>query len=247
MSLSKVIKYSAIGIGCIIFGELYYECVKRLRRKWKIADESSDINEAFFTRDEDIDSKVKHSILTQRIQFDRKEKTFRIAEILESLILSAKKNIYVAMYIFTSHLLADAMKKASRKGVKIYVIVDNSMESASNSQVQSLKESGIDMKICCDYTMHHKFCLIDVENENGKIPFSSQQSTSTTTTSTTNANNDKCRVLLPENGILITGSLNWTLEGLTSNYENIVITSNVHLIRAYTNAFNQRWNESRFA
>lgn len=231
MSLSRIAKYSAIGVGCIVFGEIYYECVKLLREKLQLYEKMEEINEIFCTRKAiDLNSK-----LIRRIKF-RREPTLHITEVLENLILSAQKTIHVAMYIFTSKILADALKCAKKKDVKIYVIVDHTMEAASGSQTQNLKESGINVRICYDNTLHHKFCLIDVNSE--KEIFLSHSVAK---------NNDLCRIMIPKNGISINGSLNWTREALTCNYENFSITSNSKINEYLANEFYERWDNSRNA
>jgi cardiolipin hydrolase len=84
--------------------------------------------------------------------------------------------------------------------------------------------------------MHHKFCLIDTqwlytcesenekpENNNGGID---------------KEENEKSAVkYIPENGILISGSVNWTMQGFTANWENIIITSNKSLVTDFQIAF----------
>lgn len=236
MSLSILLKYCGIGVGIVVFGEIYYECVKVLRDKYRLQDEIEEVNEAFRTRNP-IDDNNK-SIIVRQIKF-RREPTLKITEILENLLLSARKTIHVAMFIFTSKILANALKSVYEKGVKIYVIVDHTMEAASGTQTQNLKEIGIDVKICYSNTLHHKFCLIDVPYNNNVFAAIEQAS------SVEMKNDDKpCQVNIPKNGILINGSLNWTREALTSNYENFIVTSNRNIIKEYYDEFVERWIDS---
>jgi cardiolipin hydrolase len=144
------------------------------------------------------------------------------------------------MYIFTSKILADALKSVYEKGVKIYVIVDHSMEAASGTQIQNLKEKGIAVKICYSNTLHHKFCLIDVPYNNNV--FATEGSSETVM----NCDDKPCQVNIPKNGILINGSLNWTREALTSNYENFIVTSNRKVINEYYDEFVERWIDSQY-
>lgn len=240
MSLSKLLKYCGIGVGIVVIGEIYYECVKVLRERYQLQDELEEINEVFRTRNP-INDKNK-SIIVRQIKF-RREPTLNITEILENLLLSARKTIHVAMYIFTSKILADALKSVYEKGVKIYVIVDHSMEAASGTQTQNLKKIGIAVKICYSNTLHHKFCLIDVPYNNNIFATTEQASSKTEIVEM--RNNDKpCQVNIPKNGILINGSLNWTREALTSNYENFIVTSNRNIINEYYDEFVERWKDS---
>ncbi|XP_070495079.1 mitochondrial cardiolipin hydrolase [Chironomus tepperi] len=234
MVLSKLLKYFGIGVGVIICGEIYCESVKVLRDRFRIQDEMEEVNEVFRTRNPIDDNK---SILVRQIKFCR-EPTLYITEILENLLLSARKTIHVAMYIFTSKILADALKSVYEKGVKIYVIVDHTMEAASGTQTQNLKEKGIAVKICYSNTLHHKFCLIDV-------PYNNNIFATEGSSAIDEMNCDKpCQVNIPKNGILINGSLNWTREALTSNYENFIVTSNRNVINEYYDEFVERWKDS---
>jgi phosphatidylserine/phosphatidylglycerophosphate/cardiolipin synthase-like enzyme len=235
MVLSKLLKYCGIGVGLLVFGEIYYESVKVLRDRFRIQDEMEEVNEVFRTRKPiDVDNK---SIIVRQIKF-RREPTLYITEILENLLLSARKTIHVAMYIFTSKILADALKSVYENGVKIYVIVDHTMEAASGTQIQNLKEKGIAVNICYSNTLHHKFCLIDV-------PYNNNIFATEGSSKIVEMNCDKpCQVNIPKNGILISGSLNWTREALTSNYENFIVTSNRQVINEYYDEFVERWKDS---
>lgn len=43
--------------------------------------------------------------------------------------------------------------------------------------------------------------------------------------------------------IVITGSCNWTMQGLGGNYENAVITNNAEIVRKFMQYFEDLWNE----
>lgn len=108
--------------------------------------------------------------------------------------------------------------------------------------------------------MHHKFCLIDVASD---LMEKSDSNQSVHTDKVKNLQNQKksSNVLvskseflnksakksnivdLPKNGILMTGSMNWTNQGLTGNWENILILSQRYVLRAYQEEFNKLWNE----
>ena len=240
MVLSKLLKYCGIGVGLIVFGEIYYECIKVLRDKYRLQDEIEEVNEVFRTRNPIDDNNKTKSIIISQIKF-RREPTLYITEILENLLLSARKTIHVAMYIFTSKILADALKSAYEKGVKIYIIVDHTMEAASGTQTKYLKEKGIAVKICYSNTLHHKFCLIDVPYNNNIFGDLTEGSSEIVVDMNCNK---ACQVNIPKNGILINGSLNWTREALTSNYENFIVTSNRKFINDYYDEFVERWKDS---
>lgn len=91
--------------------------------------------------------------------------------------------------------------------------------------------TGVEVRIQNDTInelMHHKFLLID-----------------TTTTTNDNAKDDnkskKPSSIIPKNGILMTGSMNWTMQALTMNWDNFLISSNKKLIDQYQREFNIIW------
>jgi phosphatidylserine/phosphatidylglycerophosphate/cardiolipin synthase-like enzyme len=232
MSLSKITKLSAIGVGLFIFGEIYCECVRLLREKWQLRCDLEELNEVICTNSPlNYDSKLIRQVTFR----DLNERTMHVAEIIKSVVLSARKTIHIAMYIFTNRKLAEALMTARENGVEVYVIVDHSMEAASGTQVHALNEKGVHVKICHDNTLHHKFCLIDAPSKN-EIFLPAKKAIA----------NDKPRqIFVPNNGILINGSLNWTQEGLTNNYENIIVTSNKAIIGGYVDEFVTRWHSDQ--
>lgn len=231
MSLSKILKYTALGFaGFIVVGEIYYKMVEVVKEKFVTPDENREICEAFCTQGE----KNRNTYLTRQVNFEREETLF-ITEVLENLIRSARRQVHVAMYIFTNRTLFDALKDARERGVKVYVIVDHTMESASGSQVQYMRNSDMNVKIYSRATMHHKFCLIDSPSCDMEI-FSVIDEVGGDLES-------QNRIVFPKHGLLITGSLNWTREALMSNVENFIVTSDIQLIKNYQRFFYDCWIE----
>lgn len=74
--------------------------------------------------------------------------------------------------------------------------------------------------------MHHKFCIIDSPQRNDAI-FKKQ---------------NKAAKRYPTRGLVMTGSLNWTMQGFGGNWENILITSNAEYVRNYSEEFERIWN-----
>jgi phosphatidylserine/phosphatidylglycerophosphate/cardiolipin synthase-like enzyme len=241
MSLSKILKYTAIGVvGFVVAGEIYYKLVEMVKEKLGMPDENREIYESFCTQGQcALRKNYEKSYLVRQMSFEREDSLF-ITEVIENLIKSAKRQVHVAMYIFTNRVLCEALKDIQqRRGVKVYVIVDQSMESASGSQVQFMQKCGLNVKIYSRVTMHHKFCLIDAPYSREMEIFSSNQNVNVGTT----ADNFE-RIVLPKQGLLITGSLNWTREALSSNAENFIVTSERKLINDYQKFFFDCWNEA---
>lgn len=214
-------KFLLCCVGFIIGAEIYHQAALKLKKQLQLDDE---FNEMIFTRDP-LDYKTK---LTRHIKFSR-EKTLHVMEMLENLILSGRKCIHVAMYIFTSDPLATALIQAHKRGLQVFVVVDHSMENASSSKTIRLKEAGVPVRIYHEKTLHHKMCLIDV-------PFKGSKSLKLPPTSRT--------ILIPSNGIVISGSCNWTRDALTNNEEYLSINSSPALCQRAVKKFLEIWSSS---
>jgi phosphatidylserine/phosphatidylglycerophosphate/cardiolipin synthase-like enzyme len=227
MILSKFLLCTAGCVGFVIAAELYHQAslVMKARR------EEDEINEILFTRDP-LDYNTR---MTRNIQFTD-DKPWHVKQMMEGLLLSAQKSIHVAMYIFTNPSLGKALLKQHERGVQIYVIADDSQSNAKSSQIQVLKNAGIPVRIYrgtlnhgqYEYkTFHHKMCLIDVPFNGNESPITSRFPSQP--------------ISIPANGLFISGSLNWTNEGLTGNEENITFTSNKNVCQKALKKFNDLW------
>lgn len=89
-------------------------------------------------------------------------------------INSAKKSIHVAAYSFTSKPIAEALVKASKRGVDIKVIADLKSNSGQYSATTYLANNHIPVKLDGNYPIfHHKFMVIDGVNlETGSFNYS---------------------------------------------------------------------------
>lgn len=234
MVLWTYLKYAVSGLaGIIIVGEVYHYFALKIKEKSRlyIDDELEEINEIVFTQ-QPIDRQTR---LTRKIQFKR-EPFQHVIELVENMIRSATKSIHIAMYIFTSEPIAGALTEAYERGVEIFVIVDHSMELAARSQVLTLIRAGIVVRIAENSTMHHKICLIDVPYDENKKKL--------VTTSTT-LRLPFASIRYPKNGVVITGSLNWTRDALMSNRENFIVTSNESVCQCSAAEFFDLWSTSR--
>lgn len=84
----------------------------------------------------------------------------KIAEILSS----AKRYVYVAVYSFTSDLLADYLIELKNRGIRIRVVVEEQQVNVKGSEYEKLKRAGVDVKVDGNPDlMHHKFAVIDDE------------------------------------------------------------------------------------
>ena len=77
-------------------------------------------------------------------------------------INSAKKSIHVAAYSFTSKPIAEALLKASNRGVEVKVVADAKSNSGKYSATTYLANNHIPIKLDGNYPIfHHKFMVID--------------------------------------------------------------------------------------
>lgn len=233
MMLTEFLKYASLGtLGFFIVGEVYYEIMMYLTSKGYFKTISNEINEIVFTgRPLNYNTR-----LTRNITF-QSEPSLHTTQLLEHIILSAKYTIHLAMYIFTSEPLSQALIKASKSGVQILLVVDKSMKNSSGSKIYNLTHYGIVVKIHESDTMHNKICLIDVPFDEVKGNIIAR---------TRKPQESKIdHIGVPEAGLTITGSLNWTREALTSNRENFVVTSNKDICEQTAAVFYDLWNTSR--
>lgn len=221
MHASKLLKYSAGAvIGSVVLSEIGWYVYKKTRNWWLSPKE---VNEVWFTRGP-INRK---SILAKHINIDE---ILRSINMIVFLIDSTKYTISLCMYIFTNADIGNALKRAHDRGVKIRVIVDQSMQKSSSSRVAFLLDNHIPVHIE-KITMHHKFCIIDAPDDGNLMH------------KRTNNPKDMNYFEIPNNGLLITGSCNFTMEALTSNHENILLTSQKEIVNKFLEQFNIIWKE----
>jgi hypothetical protein len=130
---------------------------------------------------------------------------------------SARSEIDVAVYIFSSQELAEALISAHRRGVKVRVVLDGSEDEHYFSKGRYLFDNSVYVRVDRSHVifpsetqgiMHNKFVLID-------------------------------------NSTIITGSYNWTNAAEVMNDENILIIHDAgEVARAYANQFERLWERS---
>lgn len=138
------------------------------------------------------------------------------------LINRAKYSIDLAMYTFTLFELRLALEQALQRGVQLRVISDNEMTLSSNSQIGLLNKLGIEMRAPkTSAMMHHKFLVIDGRQRLAEI-FRGGKSV------------DNCSLVL-------TGSANWTMQGVAGNWELCIISSDSVITAKFEEEFFRMW------
>lgn len=116
--------------------------------------------------------------------------------------------------------------------------------------------------------MHHKFCLIDTRSQTEKETKDGQKriddqndvkkkakkkakiekelASDDEESEKEDQDSEKPRKkkrYIPENGICITGSCNWTMQGFSSNWENIIVTNNNIIVSRFRQEFDRIWSD----
>ncbi|XP_022920636.2 mitochondrial cardiolipin hydrolase [Onthophagus taurus] len=136
-----------------------------------------------------------------------------LTEIL-NLLKSAKSSISMCMYHLSLQQIFQEIINAKLRGVSIRIITDREMEFNSGSKISRLRQEGVEIK------------------------------TQSIAELTGYLHHKFC--LIDKNydsQIMWFGSLNLTLQGICSNWDNIVITNNNDIILRFSNAFENLWTD----
>ncbi|XP_034472411.1 mitochondrial cardiolipin hydrolase [Drosophila innubila] len=143
----------------------------------------------------------------------------------------AKYTIDFAMYTFTVIGIMNALIEAYKRGVNIRIITDNEMLCSSGGKMSYLEtELPIDIRVPQLKTvmMHHKFMVIDghrgVYDTVGKIPPPFK--------------------VEPYRPLVLTGSVNWTMQGFGGNWENCLVTTDIVTVTKLEEEFYRMWDVS---
>lgn len=123
----------------------------------------------------------------------------------------AKGTLDIAMFSFTSREIGDAVLRATQRGVKVRIILDQGQAKERFSRYPLFLQANIPVKLLpggekkfVKGLMHNKFAVID-----GKE--------------------------------VITGSYNWTASAEKLNYENLLIIRSPDLAKKYEDYFEKMW------
>ncbi|CAI2361889.1 unnamed protein product [Moneuplotes crassus] len=153
--------------------------------------------------------KMASTHLEELISFPSKESFAK----LEGYLYSAKEEVKICVYWFSSPRLWGVIKTLLYKGITVKLVTDH--DSGDNFKKEGFTQEEL-QEIAPKFThkklpiprgirMHHKFVIID-------------------------------------NNIVLNGSFNWTNMAETRNFENIVAHTSKHLIKEFTIEFNKIWN-----
>lgn len=85
-----------------------------------------------------------------------------IGETLSNLLRDAEDTVQICVFTITDNRLAREILNCHRRGLKVEVITDDQKIFDRSSEIQDMRQSGIDIKIDhSQYHMHNKFGIID--------------------------------------------------------------------------------------
>lgn len=147
---------------------------------------------------------------------------------MDTIVEHIDKAVYsidISIYTFSSLTISEAFQRALLRGVTLRIISDNEMVASAGSQVEVLAGLGVPVRTPkTTYMMHNKYCIIDglqrVEEITRQKNIKIEQS--------------PCSVVF-------TGSINWTRQAFTLNWENILITDDEDVTARYQMEFSRMW------
>ncbi|XP_030245620.1 mitochondrial cardiolipin hydrolase-like, partial [Drosophila navojoa] len=136
---------------------------------------------------------------------------------------NAKFSIDLAMYTLGSIEITNALKNALLRNVAVRIIVSQRRE-AFNYLLLDLMDWGAQVRSQSSINfMQHRFCVIDEQGRVDRLWYKK------------NINGPK------SNSVFMNGSLNWTDSGTGGNWENVIITTNEQLAKAFQAEFDRMW------
>ncbi len=79
-----------------------------------------------------------------------------------SLLSSAKISADICVFTITDNRISEEIRRAAKRGISIRIISDNDKSEDTGSDIDSLAESGIAVRMDrSEHHMHHKFAIFD--------------------------------------------------------------------------------------
>lgn len=145
----------------------------------------------------------------------------------------AKYTIDFAMYTFTTIDIMNALIEADKRGCKIRIITDNEMLCSTGGKLSYLQTEIrclIDIRVpqFNSVMMHHKFMVID--GHRGVYDTVGRYS--------------PLFKVKPYRPLVLTGSVNWTMQGFGGNWENCLVTTDIITATKLEAEFYRMWDVS---
>ncbi|XP_017115790.1 mitochondrial cardiolipin hydrolase [Drosophila elegans] len=183
--------------------------------------ELGDICAAQHLRSSDLSKSPDAVVLQCRNQHCTLRNVGKIVEQIDQ----AQYSIDIAIYTFTSLVLADAFKRALLRGVNIRIISDREMVFSAGSQINVLACLGVPVRTpITTYMMHNKYCVIDGVERVEEIRLLKKR-----------------KWMRPSCSVVVSGSVNWTRQGFGGNWENCILSADEKLARMFQADFARMW------
>lgn len=161
---------------CVLGSALAIKTAHHFISKW-MSSKQETINRVLFFPDKEFPcTKVVHGMakLDETLRVCRNQSCRKLhgrphespSSLIEFMnyLASAKHSVDLCIYIFTQTILAELLTDLHKSGVCIRIITDSCEDDAAASQVNRLRETGIEVKSNKRGTgalMHHKFVVVD--------------------------------------------------------------------------------------
>lgn len=153
---SANLTFSSLNIhGNLVIGIENHSLAKQLAKRIESMDEDGSLTPLFSPLKVMGDQQVEVWLLPDH-QIEANKKIIK-------LIQSAQKSIQIAMFMWTRSDIAQELIKASKKGIKVEVVIDqNNGKGAGSKIVKMLANGGIPVTLSTGKgLLHHKFAYID--------------------------------------------------------------------------------------
>ncbi|KAF5269997.1 hypothetical protein FQR65_LT05796 [Abscondita terminalis] len=127
---------------------------------------------------------------------------------------NAQHSISLCMYLLTSHEIQNSLIRLHNKGVKVRYITDAVMAQNPASKIQYLQKQGLTIKVQPKQRDNLLHHKFCLVDENH-----------------------------PQNSKVLFGTLNLTLQGLTTNFDTVLFTNNKIVIERYKDEFELLWSK----
>lgn len=141
----------------------------------------------------------------------------------------AKKSLNICIYLFSYKDLAEAVVAVHKRGVPVRIIFDSSMADHPDSQFYSFKQKGkksSNKQSQFSFLKYYMFCFagIQILLNNGGDSYLMHH-----------------KFAIIDGETLLSGSINWTGQGLVRNYENMIITNQEQFVKPFVDEFEKLW------
>lgn len=145
----------------------------------------------------------------------------------------AMESLDICVFSLTCNEIADAVRAAHSRGVKVRLLTDDDQADARGSDIRALAHGGIEVRSDSSPShMHCKYCIIDVS----AASVAPVRSLATLTLLLL------FRRLVQGTRVL-TGSFNWTRSAVLNNRENVMVSSDARLVQPHVEEFGRLWEE----